>query len=1120
MAFNSKKNKLNNINIAGSKVLKDREKEGIQEYLNQLDIALCNKAVFNVALSGGHGTGKSSIIKTFLDDKKTKNSNKYIVISTGSFLSYNLSNNKEKENETNMENNAEEQGVANKEREESNNSINIDELKVVDKIEESILKQLIHLNSYEEMPQSSLKRIKKFAPFINYLFSFFIINIVIICLVFSNKDLFYILSDMVNHIKLNYDFIMYIDFIILLLVFCLLVYYILNELLYSSKSKKIKTEVVDVEFGGFEDLPFNKKLFEILYIFKKNRIKAVFFEDIDRFSEDIVMMVIEELKELNTIINTITNTSKVIKRKVTFVYEFKDNIFKNYLDRNKFYDYIISVMPLSTPLNSIYLLDNLCKNNNCEIDLDLIKIVSKYITDYRTMINIINDHLLFRKILDIPDCEAIYLFATMVYKNTEINEYDNLLSSNNHLDELIRSINLNIKTKLAEINAILEDIESLKNTGIIRSQKNNENYNDDEYLEWTLASLFDMDENGNLLAADGISIISQEEFIKDTKKMIFDFDKYKCSNLELQKVARDMWNKCPGPFVSSYIRDIKRRKELLLNRPQMIDYNYIDIEKDENVSDLVFDLIVSGFLNDKYLEYMSLPTNNELFTNNDYKYVLRISHDYVVPDIILDNVQSIINYVDPSIHHNLRNYSLFDNYCLQGTKVKKDYAIFFREVLKEFSELDDSKINFINAYYENTKTIDKTGFYHLIAKLTKDVNFVDNLEYYYNSDKRDKNIILDNIIYSIIDVVDLSKEINQTDFFNIYINENKRIISKFNLSYAYILNNFKYLNIKISDVSLLDLKSQKIAFENNLYSFSKENSEIYSFSFGGSNKQFVEYALANIEEFYEEYYRVNKDVKIDNNNVMKRIIEQNISKSIKTGIALREKYKLTKEQNMGLTWRSVIMKHNKGVNKDILVNYIISNAEAFFSDTTKIYPLKDKVFNKKLFIKLFELDLLSECKQYYNELHKLDFRNYYLKIDYNPQYSSEIADFMIDKFMIVINEKNAQLVINSDNISIRNKGRYFYSAVGERGYKKYISLIQQDEQVLKELLKLGDSKFKIGVLMDLSLSNDELISLYPLIFTEDRFYEFRKNEFDKIIQPNIVMFDYKLEYQYYYVKKK
>ena len=163
---------------------------------------------------------------------------------------------------------------------------------------------------------------------------------------------------------------------------------------------------------------------EILYIFENCKINVIVFEDIDRFEMRVIF---ERLREINILLNErLKKKNKVI----IFCYLVRDDIFSS-VDRVKFFDFIIPVIPVMNGSNiyeifSIYFI-------KFNINNYLIKEVCKYISDIRMLKNIYNEFLIYNKKVNKyinPDYNQI--LSIVIYKNLfpkdfndfNLNKYD------------------------------------------------------------------------------------------------------------------------------------------------------------------------------------------------------------------------------------------------------------------------------------------------------------------------------------------------------------------------------------------------------------------------------------------------------------------------------------------------------------------------------------------------------------------------------------------------------------------------------------------------------------------------------------------------------------------------
>ena len=117
--------------------------ENVDTYIQSLDWALKNKdKIKNIAISGAYGSGKSSVIKTFIKRNINKNY-KFLNISLATF--------KELKNQSNNQRNG------------NNNTLRLIEL--------SILQQLFYHEKDKKIPDSRFKKIESYKTSLLFLYS-------------------------------------------------------------------------------------------------------------------------------------------------------------------------------------------------------------------------------------------------------------------------------------------------------------------------------------------------------------------------------------------------------------------------------------------------------------------------------------------------------------------------------------------------------------------------------------------------------------------------------------------------------------------------------------------------------------------------------------------------------------------------------------------------------------------------------------------------------------------------------------------------------------------------------------------------------------------------------------
>ena len=195
-----------------------------------------------------------------------------------------------------------------------------------------------------------------------------------------------------------------------------MLFYVIRYLLRSySNSKLNKLNLKDAEIEVVENNSiFNRHLDEILYFFQATEYDVVIIEDLDRFGTPNIFL---KLRELNQLINE----SKIVGRHITFVYAVKDDIFKDE-ERTKFFDYIITIIPVINPSNSKDKLKAALEAKGCgnEILDDDLSEMAFFVQDMRILTNIVNEYKQYRDKLCTTQGAQLNktkLLAMIVYKN-------------------------------------------------------------------------------------------------------------------------------------------------------------------------------------------------------------------------------------------------------------------------------------------------------------------------------------------------------------------------------------------------------------------------------------------------------------------------------------------------------------------------------------------------------------------------------------------------------------------------------------------------------------------------------------------------------------------------------
>ncbi|OXG03991.1 hypothetical protein B0A79_12395 [Flavobacterium piscis] len=398
----------------------------IQKYLRHIKNAIDNQDIKNLALSGVYGSGKSTIIKSF----KSQYSNFEILnISLASF------------NETN------------------------DYTTFKDQIQLNILQQIIYSQKAEKLPESRISRISELNVWDlkNWIKVSAFLSLVISTYLLLN---FYSYQLNPNNWKQSDNFNLSCFVLITLSLASMgIIGQIFIELLKNLRINKISLK--DAEFGNKtenKDL-LNKHIDEILYFFEKISIDIVVIEDLDRFNTTEIY---RTLREVNFILNSyLFNINPSNPRKVTFLYAIKDDLFLDELDRTKFFDLIIPAIPfvnysnsknvLNEKLDKIFVDENVFTKPTKEF----INTVSSFITDNRTLLNIINEFIIYKEQqkLESEELNPEKLLAIIIYKNLRPKDFSRLHLSKSNIDLIFLNKEKLIEKSIGDLNKKIDLIE-------------------------------------------------------------------------------------------------------------------------------------------------------------------------------------------------------------------------------------------------------------------------------------------------------------------------------------------------------------------------------------------------------------------------------------------------------------------------------------------------------------------------------------------------------------------------------------------------------------------------------------------------------------------------------------
>ncbi|WP_426128741.1 P-loop NTPase fold protein [Pseudomonas sp. DWP1b1] len=343
--------------------------------------ALRNEQVRNIALTGGYGAGKSSVIRTFFDRYPEF---KHVLISLATFT---------------------QESPAGRDAEAD----------LMSRIEETIVQQLLYAVPAKKLPKTRLKRIVQASntsiALHTVFFALLIVSVLRMYLPSVN------MLPKIDPAWLVPALMRIPDWIALIFAGASGLYILHSVLkylsLFSIDGLTLKGGKLEATHHGSV---LHKNVDEIIYCFERSDIDVVVIEDLDRFG---IQDVFFRLREINFTIRQ----SPQIKRPVHFIYAIRDELF-SVGEKTKFFDLVIPVIPVVSSENSGEKMLDLLRAERFKsvfgsLDRGLIETVCDYIDEMRLIKNIVNEFDIFSSLLGDRGVvlDANKLFAMVVVRN-------------------------------------------------------------------------------------------------------------------------------------------------------------------------------------------------------------------------------------------------------------------------------------------------------------------------------------------------------------------------------------------------------------------------------------------------------------------------------------------------------------------------------------------------------------------------------------------------------------------------------------------------------------------------------------------------------------------------------
>lgn len=783
-----------------------------KEYIIRLKNAIDQPNVFNIALTGSYGAGKSSILKTF---KAYYPEYHYVNVSLASFVEVNMS--------------------------ESDSTPKSKEDSFEEQLEYSILQQLFYHVKATNIPESRFGRIertsrKKRIFVVVCILLFVVANLCLFCQEQVTK--YFLIPTEV----LKSSFLFGLSICVFILGICV----ILFQLILFIKKISFKNLTLDKATLEFEEKKnvsiMNRYLDEILYLFQEKKYNVVIFEDIDRFENTHIFT---KLRELNLILNQ----SEEIGRRIIFLYALKDDIFANAEERTKFFDYIVPVIPFVNASNSGDLFRRKITGLRipvAEVSSSFITDISAFVNDMRVLTNVVNEFDLYRNLLD-KKLKKGKLLAMILYKNLYPTDFSLLHQNKGVVYETFISAGIlknEIKKddwkRLEEIDLEIQAIseESLRSIEELRSVIVGKLLKLWPGLGWEIycdgcktdiSSLFSEDHIHHIL--EGHIFFRNSYYSYDVKHLTADeikstlgeSYKYSVRKKYIQSVANNKIENLRDER-RAFMDEIAAIEKYTLSDIAKSDrdiFEHVDIPKGEEEKYKVLKyLLEKGYIDEEYFFYISIFQEGRL-TPSDQEFLLSIKFntpkefDYKLQEIpsLIQNL-SVADYD----HKGILNKDLL-KFCLLHEDEYEDEC---DAILKQMV-VHEQYIDLLYQFMHEGNCV--PTFIKRLVHIDKNVWKSLNMD--MNHTNKDKDRVI-STMFKYADINDI-RSVNTSYPFNTYVNDNNNYSDLFediDQGRARELLDLLNLNVQslIDDSNAADTYSY--IYENNMYALTLDNIKV------------------------------------------------------------------------------------------------------------------------------------------------------------------------------------------------------------------------------------------------------------------------------------------------------
>ena len=640
-------------------------------------------------------------------------------------------------------------------------------------IEGNIINQLIHQIPPKVISQTKFSRKEKphrMKVFNDLIIPFMIIIIIAIHIYSIHWDLYK--ADI--HMKsINVAFTFFSSGMGTLLLYsaivtliCLMLFKLYILQVNKNILKKIKIQGNEIElFQKDSDKYFDRYLNEIIFMITYSEVDIFVFEDIDRFN-DKAIIVFEKLREINRIVNTKNRGNK----KIVFLYLVRDDLLTA-VERTKFFDYIIPIVPILSGDNAY---DKLIEFLSPDVDYkdfdeQFLRKSTFFIDDMRVLKNISNEFKVYYKMMDIK-VNINKMMAIIMYKNLFPQDFSELRTRSGYVYSVFKN-----KDNIADI-----EIEKYKEKKIELENK---------------ADIEGADFDGN------------EKKLKECVRV-----------LELLETATPLHKIITRENQGSYFNIIKKSEK---NKDEFKE------TKESPYFGLIKYFIMSGYIDEKYGDYLTLFYGNSI-TVNDKNYIMSvISKEPIDMNYKIDNPERVIDELREYdfTQEETKNLDLMDFFTSNLARITQSSDLkwdrYLANLIRQLYNSNDFK--FINKYMDKKKRL--KNFAEALLGYWPDI-INDAIENLYSDEQEENKISKENMrILSVLslycdnateDKIGCKKHLEYISTHKNYVYDNYERMEE-------VVNKLKDLYIKFEDITCFRPHFQSQVYKYDMYKLNFEN---------------------------------------------------------------------------------------------------------------------------------------------------------------------------------------------------------------------------------------------------------------------------------------------------------